>query len=353
MENMKLSVILQHINNLNISIMRKFLFLMLSAFIITACNNDDDKTLTKEKIPLSTDSLTYMYHGGFRYVGIDEEDWYIQKVVTDDATFKFTSEERKAQMRGEKTVKTCDWLTIETHANRVVIYAAANSGFENIRKFQIEFQSKNRIATLNGVQEGEMMDGLTHVDPVEPSSRAVKFDCNGGATTITTKTKWTRIIGVFVDGKHYPIEYDKVLDGQYDWLTIRHEENRIELEAEENPTSEPRIFDLALSHLNYFPNIPGIQQAAGEIPATDIIGFTPNKIQFPLEGGTVEVMANTDGWELDSPLWMKWLTIEQEGNRLKLTCAPNFDYNVRNFALRFKKGNYYEYLEGGQQSKSK
>ena len=78
--------------------MRKFLLLMLSAFIITACN-DDDKTLTKEKIPLSTDSLTYMYHGGFRYVGIDEEDWYIQKVVTDDATFKFTSEERKAQYR--------------------------------------------------------------------------------------------------------------------------------------------------------------------------------------------------------------------------------------------------------------
>ena len=77
MENMKLSVILQHINNLNINIMimRKFLLLMLSAFIITACNNDDDKTLTKEKIPLSTDSLTYMYHGGFRYVGIDEEDW--------------------------------------------------------------------------------------------------------------------------------------------------------------------------------------------------------------------------------------------------------------------------------------
>jgi len=81
MENMKLSVILQHINNLNIKIMKKFLFLMLSAFIITACN-DDDKTLTKEKIPLSTDSLTYMYHGGFRYVEIDEEDWYIQKVVT-------------------------------------------------------------------------------------------------------------------------------------------------------------------------------------------------------------------------------------------------------------------------------
>ena len=149
MENMKLSVILQHINNLNISIMRKFLFLMLSAFIITACN-DDDKTLTKEKIPLSTDSLTYMYHGGFRYVGIDEEDWYIQKVVTDDATFKFTSEERKAQMRGEKTVKTCDWLTIETHANRVVIYAAANSGFQNIRKFWY-WKSRHRMKKTSGM----------------------------------------------------------------------------------------------------------------------------------------------------------------------------------------------------------
>lgn len=334
--------------------MKKFLFLALSAFMIAACN-DDDNALSTEKLPLSTDSLTYMYHGGFRYVKVDGEEWYIRKVITDDGTFNYTSEEQKAQRRGEKVVKSCDWLTVETDAEKAAVYVSQNHS-EDVndapRKFQIEFQSKNRIATLYGEQESEMMLGLTHVDPVQPSSRAVKFDAQGGTFTITTKDKWARIHGVTIDGERYPIEYNETLaEQQCDWLTIRREGNLIELKAEENQTNEPRTFWLNLSYLNYSPDIPGIQQAAGEIPASDVIGFTPNQIHFPLEGGTVEVTASTDGWELDSPLWMDWLTIEREGNRMKLTCAPNFDYEVRYFTLLFKKGNYYEYLEGDQGSK--
>ena len=154
-----------------------------------------------------------------------------------------------------------------------------------------------------------------------------------------------------IEGKYNPVNYnnwkDDTLDKLFSWLAVHHDSCVIELRTEENLTTVPRKFKIDLMDGNFFTIISGIQQAAVDIPPTDTIGFTPSKVHFPLEGGTVEVVPRTDGWEIDEKSnGLDWLTIEQEGTRLRLIATPNFDYDIRHFTLRCKKGDYYEYLEG-------
>lgn len=333
--------------------MRKSLLLMLAACAIAACSDDDGQSVHIEAIKLSTDSLRFEGGGGFRYVEVDATEWYINKVVTEDNTYYSTAEEKERQKLGDGSSTTYGWLTIKAFDGRAVVFAESNKSFEE-QPFQIEFKDKNGTATLHGVL-GEFPDGKNYKDLLEPTPRALKFDGKGGTQTVTTLSDDLDIYNVSVEGSIYYIDSslrsEETQDVQHEWLTLHRVGNRIEVTAEANTTAEPRTFSIEIGIPFFLSYIHGIQQAGVDIPPTDTIGFTPGKLHFPLDGGTMEVTARTDGWTLDWGHWMNWLTVEQDGNRLTLTATPNFDYDVRTFALRFRKGDYYEYIEGSQESR--
>lgn len=302
------------------------------------------------------DSVAFEGRGGFRYIEVQGKEWFVNEITVDDSVYSLTENEQKLQKQGGELVKTFDWLTIKTNSNRVTISVSINNGVDwKSRDFSIEFNHRNSYFDLRGTQD-VLLDGECVVDLISPSSRTVKFDSKVGSSTITMKTDFTKIIGVEIEGKYNPVNYnnwqDYVLDKRYEWLNVRHEDAVLELITEENPTEESRTFKIHLEDGDYFTTVTGIQQAAVDIPPTDTIGFAPSKVRFPLEGGTLEVVARTGGWIIDEKSeGLDWLTIEQDSNCLKLTATPNFDYDIRHFALRFKKGNYYEYLEGEQETR--
>ena len=332
------------------------ILLLLGCIFIYACSENDKTSsfIDFEEPSISTDSLAFKGRGGFRYIDVQGGGWFVNNIVTEDSLFLFTQEEQDSQKRGDEFVKTCGWLTVKSWTGRIVVYTDANQNREQ-RSFKIELCNNSDVVELKGTQD-VMLDGSGLTDKISPSSRAVKFDSKGGEFTITTENNYVKIIGVEIEGKYNPVNYnnwkDDTLDKQFNWLAMRHDSCVIELRTEENLTTEPREFKIDLMDGNFFTTISGIQQAAVDIPPTDTIGFTPSKVHFPLEGGTVEVMARTDGWEIDEKSnGLDWLTIEQEGTRLRLTATPNFDYDIRHFTLRCKKGDYYEYLEGEQETR--
>ena len=135
------------------------------------------------------------------------------------------------------------------------------------------------MVELKGTQD-VMLDGGGLTDKISPSSRAVKFDSKGGEFTITPKNNSVKIIGVEIEGKYNPVNYnnwkDDTLDKLFSWLAVHHDSCVIELRTEENLTTVPRKFKIELMDGNFFTIISGIQQAAVDITPTDTIGFTPS-----------------------------------------------------------------------------
>ena len=300
---------------------------------------------------LSTNTLYYR-SSGFRYVTVDGENWWVNRIVVQDSTVDISHKDRMKQQREDCWQKSCAWLTVEKIGDSLTVRVDAEKKTTyDEESFLIEIQNRDTSAILKGTLGGVMSGGG---DDISPSVRNVVFNRNGGKVRIALKGG--EVSSVTVDGK-FPQGWPRVRPNlnnyTCDWLTVHCVPGKtLELEATENLTEDIRTFSLSLAHFDSYAHIKGFQQAAVDIPPTDTIGFTPSKVHFPLEGGTVEVVARTDGWEIDEKSsGQDWLTIEQEGTRLRLTATPNFDYDIRHFTLRCKKGDYYEYLEGEQETR--
>lgn len=298
---------------------------------------------------LFTDSLYYR-SSGFRYVTVEGDDWWISRLVVQDSTVDVGRRERAAQLNGDNWSKSCSWLIVNRTRDNLTVRVDADkkTKFDD-EHFRIEIQGCDTLVTLNGTLGG-LLSGIG--EDIQPSPCGIKFNHEGGKIRIALKAG--QVESVTVDGQkasRWSHKRPNLNDYTCDWLTIHCEPGKwLELEAVANPTKTPRTFSLSLVHLNSYAHLWGIQQASVNIPPTDTIGFSLHKINFPLEGGTMEVVARTTGWMLDEKSYgLDWLTIEPNGNRLKLTATPNFDYDKRHFVLRFKKGDYYEYLEGNQE----
>ena len=327
------------------------LFLLL--FIISVSCNDKILNVHYEKgnvIQLSSNTLSFLGCGGFRYVTVDGREWWVNRIVVQDSAADVSRKERAAQRCGDYWSKSCAWLTVERTGDSLTIRADAEKKTTyDEEHFQIEIRNRDTSVVLKGTLGGALAGGG---DDISPSMRNVVFNRNGGKVRI--ELKGGEVFSVTVDGKN-PQGWSRTRPdlNNYtcDWLTVRCVPGKtLELEAAENHTEEIRTFSLSLVHFDSYAHVQGFQHPAVDIPSTDTIGFIPDKVYFPLKGGTVEVVARTDGWVLDEKSYgLDWLTIEQNGNRLKLTATPNFDYAIRHFTFRFKKGDYYEYLEGEQE----
>lgn len=318
--------------------------LVLMLFSCQVCRLSD----TKRTLTLSVSTLQYS-GSGFRYVTVNGEDWWISRLVVGDS---IVVENRYEQRCSGYWLDSCAWLTVERKDDMLTISVDAEKKTNfNEEHFLIDIQDKDTTLTLKGMLGG-VLSGKA--EDITPSVRNVVFDCNGGNATIDLKCGI--VDAVIVDGKKTTRWSRGGLDlenNTYDWLTVSGELGKnLKLEAAKNVTGKIRTFSLLLAFFDSYAHIYGFQQAVVDIPSTDSIGFVPNRVYFPLEGGTVEVVARTDGWVLDEKSdGLDWLVIEQDGTRLRLTATPNFDYDVRHFTLRYKKGNYFEFLEGSQQTK--
>ena len=303
----------------------------------------------KKTLTLSASSLQYP-GSGFRYVSVNGEDWWVNRLVVGDSMLVVgnRSEERDSGYWSG----SCAWLTVKRGGDRLTVSVDAEKKMNfDAGYFLIDIQDKDTTVTLKGML-GEVLSGGG--EDITPSVRNVVFDCNGGSASIDLKCGV--VDAVIVDGKKTTRWSRRGLDlenNTYDWLTVSGGQGKtLKLEAAKNVTGKTRTFSLLLACFDSYAHIYGFQQAVVDIPSTDSIGFVPSNVSFPLEGGTVEVAARTDGWVLDEKSdGLDWLMIEQDGPRLRLTATPNFDYDIRHFTLRYKKGNYCEFLEGSQQTR--
>lgn len=318
------------------------------------CNNRVLNVLCEHKnfIQLSSDSLRFLGRGGFRYVTVDSKEWWVNRLVVNDSTVEINHKEQNIQRDGGDWSKLCAWLKVERKGDSLTISVDAKKKMKHEEEsFKVEIQNTDTTVVLQGTV-GDVITGAD--EDITPSMRNVVFNRGGGKVRIALKGGEVSL--VTVDGKNPPVRPRKLGDlNEYtcDWLTVYCVPGKmLELEAAKNLSGKIRSFSLSLVNFDSHTHIKGIQQASVDISPTDTIGFAPSKVRFPLEGGTVEVVARTDGWILDKKSYgLDWLTIEQDSNRLKLTATPNFDYDIRHFTLRFKKRNYYEYLEGEQETR--
>lgn len=325
---------------------------LLTALLgLVACQTSWHSAKESGTISLSTDNL-YYHSSGFRYVIVEGGDWWVSRMVVQDSTVSIGRRERGAQLHGGRWAKSYSWLTVKRTADTLTVSVNANrkTKFDD-EHFCIEIQGRDTMATLNGTLGGVLAGGGENI---RPSTCGIKFNYEGGKIRIPLKGG--SVESVTVDGKNpprWPRKRVNLNNYTLDWLTVHCEPGKwLELEAAANPTKALRTFTLTLVHFNSYAHLRGIQQAAVIIPPTDTIGFTPCTITFPLEGGTVELTARTDGWMLDDKSYaLDWLTIEPDGHRLRLTATPNFNYDKRHFLLRFRKGDYYEYVEGRQEAR--
>lgn len=335
----------------SISNLRLVLILQL-VFISASCTNGILPKFNKGRgVHLSVDSLYYR-DSGFRYVIVDGNDWWVSRLVVQDSTIEISDEDRRLQKQGSDWKKSLVWLTVNKVGDSLTVSVDAEKRLTYGEEFfRIDIQNRKGLALLKGVL-GEVQSGKG--GEILLAKRSVMFNRIGGKVRIPIKGGDVNTLTV--DGKSVSrgIAREHDLNNYVnDWLTVYCEPGKwLDLEATENPSKDIRTFSISLVHFDSYAHIRGFQQAAIEILPSDTIGFIPSKVYFPLEGGSVEVVAQTDGWVLDEKSYgLEWLTIEQDSNRLKLTATPNFDYEGRYFYLRFRKGNYYEYLEGEQERK--
>lgn len=332
--------------------MKKVLYIVLG-FILSCCAQfgSSNVVLKKKTIRISHQEL-FFRSSGFRYVTIDGEDWWVNRIVVQDSTVDVSRQERIVQQRDDEWSRSCAWLTVVRNGDSLTISVDAEKKMTyGSEQFQIDIQNRDTTVALTGTL-GSVLSGGG--EDISPSVRSVVFSRNGGKVCIALKEG--EVASVIVDGKNpqgWPWSRPNLNNYTCDWLTVHCVPGKtLELTATENPTEEIRTFSLSLAHGNSSAYIRGFQQAAVDVPPADTIGFVPNKVHFPLEGGLVEVVARTDGWVLDEKSYgLDWLTIEQDGSHLRLTATPNFDYDIRRFLLRFKKGKYCEYLEGEQETR--
>ncbi len=332
--------------------MIKYIYIVIVIFCIS-CQSLSRFASVKgvDTLKLSVDSLHFR-SSGFRYVSVDGEGWWINRLAVQDTVVDVGREERGMQQYNRGWTRSCAWLNVERSGDRLIISVDAEKKMRSDDEyFWVEIQNQETSVKLGGTLGG-VLSGVG--EDISPSMRSVVFGRNGGRVRVGLNGG--SVDALVVDGKNppgWPRVRPDLDEYTLDWLTVHCVPGKVlELEATENLTKEPRTFSLQLTQFDSGTFISGIQHAAVDIPPTDTIGFVPSKVHFALEGGSVEVLARTDGWVLDEKSYgLEWLTIEQDLNCLRLTATPNFDYDVRHFTLRFKKGDYYEYIEGDQESR--
>lgn len=303
-----------------------------------------------ETLKLSVDSL-YFRSSGFRYVMVDGEEWWVNRLTVQNTSVDVSGEERDMQQCKRGWTKSCAWLTVERSGDSLTVSVDAEKKMKSDDEhFWVEIQNRETSVKLRGTLGG-ILAGVG--EDISPSMCGVVLGREGGRVRIGLNGG--SVDALVVNGKNppgWPRVRPDLNEYTLDWLTVHCVPGKVlELEATENLTKEPRTFSLRLTQFDSATFISGIQHAAVDIPPTDTIGFVPRKVHFPLEGASVKVLARTDGWVLDEQSYgLEWLTIEQDSNRLILKATPNFNYDVRHFTLRFKKGCYYEYVEGDQRA---
>lgn len=221
-------------------------------------------------------------------------------------------------------------------------------------------------------------------DVIGLSQKSAEFYWRGDTVTILTDGPSWWMNAVEVNGTvHKPTEEQKdaQIKGQevilkYDWLTIRTAFKKIELIADLNEVSQERTFNINLQSGDYFDHITGKQGGMLDGDWTDVIGLSSKTAYLPAEGGNVKIQTKNEGWWFtgftiegtDIPLsWQEkqkqiedtlnfektfdWFTLKRNFKTIDLVVTPNHTGKKRIFIIKLQGGNYFDQIEGIQETK--
>lgn len=216
-------------------------------------------------INLSPSNVTLPAGGGTQTCTTDEEaKWTIDYVKIDETQYNSTLQEKEECGRTHVFNKTYEWLTVKREGNKVIVTAEPNNTGRE-RTFEVYLFGGDTFSILRGTQEAALTGGGTSIN-LSPTS--VTLPADGGMQTCTTAdgVNWV-INNIDVDGKMYYTtlqEKNECIDTgtfekTYEWLTVKHDGNKLTVTTEPNTTGKERTFNIQLTAGNAGATLHGTQ----------------------------------------------------------------------------------------------